>query len=170
MWTHTCPFEGEIETGRGEPCSFCGLMEEDMDKEANAGGHAFNRRGSDPVVRALATRMKSMEGRVEVLEQQGGDHSRELVANTRICSQLHEAVKGKGEEKGLEEKVAEMHEVFTTAEKGFEYIGKAGDLVARGLAKGEKIARPLVWIAAAIAGGTLWWKTGEFRWPDWMPK
>lgn len=137
---------------------------------ADSDDHQFNRRSSDANVMALAFRMGVMETRVEVLELQSTELKREMGANTKLTSQVHEAVYGRDEEKGLQAKVADMHEVFTTASKGFEYIGKSGDLLERALAKGEKIAKPVVWIAAAIAGFVWWWKTGEFKWPEWMPK
>lgn len=51
--------------------------------------HHFDRRRTDVTVSALATRIVGIERRVEVVEHEVRNNSRELVANTALTRQAH---------------------------------------------------------------------------------
>lgn len=130
--------------------------------------HNFNRRRTDANVLALATRVGSLEGRIEVLEAQSEANGRELVANTRLTQQVHEAVFGVDDQPGLHAKVGEMHEVFTTAKNGFELLTKMGNFAVKAAETAGKVAKPLFWLVALVVAIFAYFKTGHFAWPEWQ--
>lgn len=138
---------------------------------AMSGDHQFDRRVTDVNVSALSTRMASLEGRVEVLENQGRDQSRELRANTVITGQAHDtalevkaAVIGDNESPGLKGRVDEMYEIFEGARNGFRVLGKAGNA---GIWIADR-AQKIIWIGIAIAAVVTFFKTGHL--PEWAVK
>src|SRR5687767_3984675 len=100
---------------------------------AEADDPHFDRRTSDVNVAALATRMNSLEERVEVLEEKAEANNRELRANTHLTKQLHEAVFGRGddEDEGIRGKVNEMHAVYGEARSGLRMLNTIADSATR---------------------------------------
>lgn len=150
-------------------------------------GHGFDRRGTDVNVAALATRLGSLEGRVEVLEEQGRTANRELAANTRLTKQSHEAIFGTGDDPGMKAvvdqvnlalqgvdegnpgligKVESMHAVFEPARNGFRMIGKIGNAA---MAVSDAIERRPKTTALLVITSVVGWSaatTGKL--PDWF--
>jgi hypothetical protein len=79
--------------------------------------HDFDRRTSDVNVQALSVRMQGLEGRLEVLEEQGRRTAPELAKNTEMTGEVHQAVFGvEGEFVGLAGMTKDVHAaVFGTA-------------------------------------------------------
>lgn len=108
------------------------------------GVHNFDRRASDVNVAALGTEIRALSETV---------HERivpSLDDNTRICTQLREAVFGKNEDDGLAMKVQEMHDVFSKATNGMRVLAALGNGVVKGIEIGGKIAKPLIYIIMLI--------------------
>lgn len=132
--------------------------------------HQFDRRSTDLNVAALTLRMKGLEGRIEVLEQQATDHGRELRANTEMtklgltkAERVEEAIFGRDDDEddvGVKGKVKEMHDVFTDAKRGLAFLNRIADV-------GARWGKPVAYLAAVITAIVVWWKTGEFHLPGW---
>lgn len=124
------------------------------------GVHNFDRRASDVNVNALATRIGALEETVH------DTVTPELRNNTRLCTDLHDAIFGKDQDDGLAMKVQEMHDIFNTARNGIRVFTSAGNAAVSLVELGGKIAKPMIWIGIVIAGGVAYWKTGSL--PDWI--
>lgn len=122
--------------------------------------HQFDRREGDLNVRALATRLKSVEDLQEV-------HGLELKGNTTLTKQLHEAVFGRADELGLQDKLTEMYDMFEATRNGFRMIASVGNFGLRVIETAGKYARPLFWIGAVAAACLTWAKTGTWQMPEW---
>lgn len=146
----------------------------------------FERRTGDVNVAALSMRMTAIEGRVEVLEEQGRTAHRELAANTRLTKQSNEAIFGAGddpgmravvdqvnlalqgdeEQPGLIRKVEDMHSVFEPARNGFRMLGKIGNAAMK---ISDAVERRPKTTALTVVGGLLTYSaatTGKV--PDWF--
>lgn len=153
---------------------------------AAADQQQFDRRVTDVNLSALATRMDAIEGRVEVLEEQGRAAGRELEANTRLTRQSHEAIYGRdedpgmkaavdevnlalqgdGREPGLIRKVEDMHSVFEPARNGFRMLGKVGNAA---MAVSDAIERRPKTTALLVISSVVGWSaatTGKL--PEWF--
>lgn len=134
-----------------------------MADEAEAPESHFDRRTSDVNVSALATRMNSIEGRVEVLEEKTETNNRELRANTRLTMQVHEALFGResdDDDPGIRGKVREMHDVFTGAKRGLQFLNSVADA-------GARYGKPILYLVLICGAIGAYFKTGDFKWPGW---
>lgn len=125
--------------------------------------HRFDRRQSDANVASLATRIGCLESRVEVIELQGSENRMELRANTRICSQVHEALFGRDTDEepgGLQAKVREVHGVFKDAQRGLAMLSKVADT-------GARLGKPVAYLAMVSGALIVFVKTGTWKWPPW---
>jgi hypothetical protein len=118
--------------------------------------HAFDRRSTDANVSALGTRLHGIEDTVieKVLPR--------LEENTRICTQLHEAVFGKGDDDGLMMKVQEMHDVFSRATNGIRVLSVMGNGIVKGIEIAGKVAKPLIYVAILVGAIIGFIKTGTW--------
>lgn len=128
---------------------------------------SFDRRIEDVNVRALAARINSVENAQRAIQL-------DMMANTRLTTQVHEACFGAGEDAGMHQQVKEMYQIFESARNGLrmlESIGKFGLRVGRGVVSLmealAKVAKPLFWIAAATAAAVTYTKTGAWQMPAW---
>jgi hypothetical protein len=130
---------------------------------ADADDPHFDRRTGDVNVAALATRMNSLEGRVEVLEEKTEANNRELRANTRLTMQVHEALfgrEGDDDDPGIRGKVKEMHDVFTGAKRGLQFLNSVADA-------GARYGKPILYLVLICGAVVTFVKTGDFKWPGW---
>lgn len=110
--------------------------------------HKFDRRQTDVNVAAVSTELRALSETV---------HERiapALEDNTRICTQLREAIFGHNNEDGMQMKVEEMHDAFTTMRNGMKVVSALGNGVMWAIEVGGKIAKPLLWILAL--GAAIW--------------
>src|SRR5688572_29587967 len=94
--------------------------------------HKFDRRGTDPNVAAIATRVHILEGRFETLEdtvrkigRQQSTLVGEVQANTRLTEEIH------GKIEDTSEKNAEMYAAFAAAKNAIKLAARAGDAAMR---------------------------------------
>lgn len=147
--------------------------------------HQFDRRVTDVNIAALADRMKGLEGRVEMLEEQGRNSGRVLDDLKKAAQEVHDAVFGvPGEFSGLATMTRDVHGAL------FGVDGKPGamtdiqvvrDLLETGRGVGSAIAGAATgagkfsdrvskaiwrfrWIIAIGAAVGTYVKTG--KWPD----
>lgn len=160
---------------------------------AGAEDHRFDRRSSDVNVSALATRMKGLEGRIEVLEEQSATTGRELKRNTEISEkgaelarEVHEAVFGvEGEFSGIAGMARQVHGAMFDEGGVKDLVKRTNDIVEpvrnffEGLARWSgrsgqfadwvsDVIRRRWWLILAIIAGVTYFKTG--RVPDWVWK
>lgn len=114
---------------------------------------------SDARLKSLDTRVSALEERVHDMDRRITDNTRELQANTALTRQIHESLgrvnetlNGRDddeEDSGLHGKVNDMHQVFA------DFAGTKRTV--------KRFFWPVVGTIGAVA---VWWKTGEFKWPQ----
>lgn len=122
--------------------------------------HNFDRREQDANVAALGTRLKGIEDTVH------GKLIPDLEHNTRVCTKLHDAMFGSDGDDGIQMKVQEMHDAFTTMRNGMKVLSAMGNGVFWIIEKGGRAAKPLFWII--VLTGSLWTYISTGHW-DFKP-
>jgi predicted phage tail protein len=110
-------------------------------------------------IRALATRVQGLEGRMETVELDVRGVRDDLRENTTVSTRTHMLLEGTDEHKGMRDKVAEMYGVVETAQSGLKIIGALGDFI-------EKNGKRLFWIGLLFAAVITYLKTGHL--PPWF--
>lgn len=126
------------------------------------GGDQFDRRFEDVNVKALAIRLTGIESRVEVLEKSTVDNTTELKANTNLTKQVHEAVFGKDEGKGVQQLVEEMYAIVEMGKGFFAGISRWGARLASTSDWISKTIKRFWWVIFMVGAGATYVKTGKF--------
>lgn len=155
--------------------------------------HQFDRRVTDVNYAALNVRLAGVEGRVEVLEEQGkvtnrelGETKLELRANTMLTRQSHDALYGTTEEPGMKDvvdhvratldgtdcepgltrKVEDMHGMLAPARHAFALAGKVSAGLLRLSDAVER--RPKTIGLLVIVSIVAWSAATSGKLPDWF--
>lgn len=78
----------------------------------------------------------------------------ELVANTRLTKQVHEALMGRDDAPGISTKVEEMHEAFASAKGGLKALETMG-----------RVAKPVALVLGLVAAVFTFVHTGTWSGP-----
>lgn len=112
-----------------------------------AEAHQFDRRSGDVNYESLRIQLKSLQDHVH-------EHVvPELRATSQLTKQVHEAMFGRGDAKGMSDKVEEMHNAFSAARGGFKVLETMG-----------KVAKPIL-VLGALWAFVVALMHGEVQWP-----
>ena len=130
--------------------------------------HQFDRRVSDVNMAALSDRMKGLEGRVTVLEEQGTSNARNLESNTMLTKEVHEAVFGvEGEFVGIAGLVKEIYGIVETGKSFFRAIGSVASGAGKSADWVSRMLKRFWWLIAFGIAVATYIKTGKWELPLW---
>lgn len=111
--------------------------------------HSFDRRAGDVNYESLRVQLKSLQDHVH-------EHVvPELRATSQLTKQVHEAMFGRGDDKGVIQKVQEVHDAFSAAKGGLKVLETMG-----------KVAKPIL-VLGALWAFVVALVHGSVEWPKW---